>query len=94
MKYIGATDFFVRAPFVIEGILIGIIGSLVPLGIIYVIYNKTILYVSGKFSMLSTFLTFLPVDTVFNNLAPISVAIGVGIGFIGSAVTVRRHLHV
>ena len=81
MKYIGATDFFVRAPFVIEGILIGIIGSLVPLGIIYVIYNKTILYVSGKFSMLSTFLTFLPVDTVFNNLAPISVAIGVGIGF-------------
>jgi cell division transport system permease protein len=94
MKYIGATDFFVRAPFVIEGILIGIIGSLVPLGIIYVIYNKTILYVSGKFSMLSTFLTFLPVDTIFNNLAPISVAIGVGIGFIGSAVTVRRHLHV
>ena len=94
MKYIGATDFFVRAPFVIEGILIGIIGSLVPLGISYVIYNKTILYVSGKFSMLSTFLTFLPVDTVFNNLAPISVAIGVGIGFIGSAVTVRRHLHV
>ena len=36
MKYIGATDFFVRSPFVIEGILIGLIGSLLPLGLIYV----------------------------------------------------------
>ena len=38
MKYIGATDFFVRAPFVVEGILIGLIGSVIPLIIIYFVY--------------------------------------------------------
>ena len=42
MKYIGATDFFVRAPFIIEGIIIGAVGSLIPLAIIYVVYNKVI----------------------------------------------------
>ena len=94
MKYIGATDFFVRAPFVIEGILIGLMGSLLPLAVIYIIYNKTITYLRSRFSMLSTLLSFLPIKTIFDNLTPISVAMGVGIGFIGSAVTVRRHLHV
>ena len=44
MKYIGATDFFVRAPFVIEGMVIGFIGSLIPLAAVYVIYNQALLY--------------------------------------------------
>lgn len=94
MKYIGATDFFVRSPFVIEGMLIGIIGSLVPLGLIYFIYNNVILYVSERFSMLAQLLSFLPVETIFNTLAPVSIAMGVGIGFLGSIVTVRKHLRV
>ncbi len=94
MKYIGATDFFVRSPFVIEGILIGVIGSLVPLGLIYFIYNNVILYVSERFSMLAQLLSFLPVETIFNTLAPVSIAMGVGIGFLGSIVTVRKHLRV
>ena len=42
MKYIGATDFFVRAPFVVEGILIGIIGSIIPLVIVYFVYTVCI----------------------------------------------------
>lgn len=94
MKYIGATDFFVRAPFVIEGILIGIIGSLIPLGILYVLYNEIIIYVSDKFSILSSLLQFVTVDTVFTTLVPASIGIGVGIGFFGSFITVRRHLRV
>lgn len=94
MKYIGATDFFVRSPFVIEGMLIGLIGSLLPLGIIYVIYNHVILYVTERFEMLTQLLDFLPVETIFNILFPVSVAMGVGIGFIGSIVTVRKHLRV
>ena len=60
MKYIGATDFFVRAPFVIEGILIGLAGSVLPLAIIYVIYNNVIAYVSTRFSMLSQLLKAYP----------------------------------
>ncbi|WMC91591.1 permease-like cell division protein FtsX [Kineothrix sp. MB12-C1] len=94
MKYIGATDFFVRSPFVIEGMLIGIIGSLIPLGLIYFIYNNIIVYVAERFAMLSQLLNFLPVEVIFNTLAPVSVLMGVGIGFLGSIATVRKHLRV
>ncbi|MBQ7657891.1 MAG: permease-like cell division protein FtsX [Butyrivibrio sp.] len=94
MKYIGATDFFVRAPFVVEGILIGLIGSVIPLIIIYFVYTHVITYVVSRFTMLSSLLNFLPVETVFNSLIPISLLIGIGIGFFGSFITVRKHLHV
>ena len=94
MKYIGATDFLVRAPFVIEGILIGIIGSMIPIVILYFIYNQAITYVGTKFAMLSSLLNFLPAGTVFETLLPTSLIIGVGIGFLGSFTTVRKHLHV
>ena len=94
MKYIGATDFFVRFPFVIEGILIGAFGSLVPLGIVYLIYSNVIGYVLNKFTVLSSILKFIPVNEIFHTLIPVSVCIGVGIGFIGSFTTVRKHLSV
>jgi cell division transport system permease protein len=94
MKYIGATDFFVRAPFVVEGILIGIIGSLIPLVIIYFVYTHAIEYIVSRFTVLSSLLKFLPVNGIFANLIPISLIIGIGIGFFGSFITVRKHLHV
>ena len=94
MKYIGATDFFVRSPFVIEGMLIGVIGAMIPIGVIYVLYNKIIEYIMVKFSMLTRLLSFLPVEEVFDILLPVSVLMGVGIGFLGSITTVRKHLRV
>ncbi len=94
MKYIGATDFFVRAPFVIEGILIGLIGASIPLGIIYFIYNRALGFITEQFSVLSSLLNFLTVDEIFKILVPVSLGIGVGIGFIGSFATVRKHLRV
>lgn len=94
MKYIGATDFFVRSPFVIEGMLIGVVGSLIPVGIIYMLYNKIIDYIIDKFATLTSLLAFLPVDEIFGVLLPLSVAMGVGIGFLGSITTVRKHLRV
>lgn len=94
MKYIGATDFFVRSPFVIEGILIGLLGSVVPLVSIYYIYTNVIVYINERFQILSGLLNFLPVEEVFSVLMPVSVGIGVGIGFLGSIVTVRKHLKV
>ncbi len=94
MKYIGATDFFVRSPFVIEGILIGLLGSIVPLVSIYYIYTNVIVYINDRFQILSGLLDFLPVEMVFSTLLPVSVGIGVGIGFLGSIVTVRKHLKV
>ena len=94
MKYIGATDFFVRAPFVIEGMIIGVIGALIPLAAVYIIYNRAMLYVAERFAYLSQLMQFLDAKTVFANLIPVCLGMGVGIGFIGSFTTVRKHLSV
>ena len=68
MKLIGATDYLVRAPFVVEGILIGLIGSALPLILLYGVYSKLIGYIMEKFNFLSSLLTFLPANTVFRAL--------------------------
>ena len=94
MKMIGATDFFVRAPFIVEGILIGLIGAAIPLGILYVLYEKIILYIGDKFKFISNMIQFLSVDQVFHTLVPVALLLGVGIGFIGSRITIRKHLKV
>lgn len=94
MKYIGATDFFTRAPFVIEGMLIGAIGSGIPLLLIYFIYNDVVTSAMSKFQALSSILNFLTVQDVFHVLVPVSLGIGIGIGFLGSFTTVRKHLRV
>lgn len=94
MKYIGATDFFVRAPFVVEGMLIGLVGSAIPMVLIYILYDKVIVYIRERFSVLSQLLSFLSIQEIFNVLLPISLGIGLGIGFLGSIVTVRKHLRV
>ena len=94
MKLIGATDFFVRAPFVVEGILIGLIGSAFPLALLYIMYSRLVVYIMEKFNFLSSLMNFLPVSTVFRVLTPIALLLGVGIGFLGSFTTIRKHLKV
>ena len=94
MKYIGAKDGFVRAPFIIEGLVIGLIGAVIPLVILYFVYDKAVAYVMTKFSLLNNIIEFLPVTTVYRTLLPVGLILGVGIGFIGSAFTIRKHLRV
>ncbi|MCR5735691.1 MAG: permease-like cell division protein FtsX [Lachnospiraceae bacterium] len=94
MKLIGATDFVVRSPFVIEGILIGIIGAALPLIALYFIYTSAVEYAMTQFSVLSDILKFLAVEDIFSKLIPIALILGVGLGFFGSIITVRRHLKV
>ena len=94
MKVIGATDYFVRAPFIVEGILIGLIGAAIPLIILHAMYGRIIEYVANRFGFLNNLLTFLPVDTVFQILLPVGLILGVGIGYIGRRVTVRKHINV
>lgn len=94
MKLIGATDFIVRAPFVVEGIIIGAIGSLLPLTGLYFLYVKVIGFVSEKFSSNFGTMHFLEIHEIFKTLIPISLAIGIGIGFVGSIVTIHKKLRV
>ncbi len=94
MKLIGATDYFVRAPFVVEGIIIGLIGALIPLGILYLVYIKITEFISGEFNVVGRMMQFLSAQEVFHTLVPVALILGVGIGLIGSRITIRRHLKV
>lgn len=94
MKLIGATDYFVRAPFVVEGVLIGLIGSVLPLLVLYLMYGRVISYIVNRFVFLNNVLNFLPVSVVFKTLVPVAMILGVGIGFLGSRFTIRKHLSV
>lgn len=92
MKYIGAKDGFVRAPFVFEGLLIGVIGAIIPLVMLYFMYDKAVSYVMTRYSLLNNIVDFLPVMRVYRTLLPVGIALGVGIGFLGSTFTIRKHL--
>ncbi|MGB8454252.1 MAG: permease-like cell division protein FtsX [Anaerocolumna sp.] len=92
MKLIGATDTFIRAPFIVEGVIIGIIGAILPIAGLYFIYHKVISYITEKYINIFHAFSFLEAGDIFSKLIPISLCIGIGIGFIGSFVTVRRHL--
>lgn len=94
MKYIGATDFFVRGPYVFEGILIGLIGSLIPIALTWFIYDRVIAFIQDRFPVIARLVSFVPVEQVFRILVPVTLVLGVGIGFIGSRLTIRKHLHV
>ena len=94
MKYIGAKDYVVRSPFVIEGLIIGLIGALIPLTVLYFSYGRVVSYIMDKFSILNNIIAFLPVQSVYKLLLPAGLLMGVGIGFLGSFFTVRKHLKV
>ncbi len=94
MKLIGATDGFVRSPFVLEGMVLGVIGAAIPLVVLYFIYSKTVEYILTRFNVLTGVVEFIPVMNIYKVLVPISVALGMGIGLIGSFVTTRKHLRV
>ncbi|MBC5688660.1 ABC transporter permease [Mediterraneibacter sp. NSJ-55] len=94
MKYIGAKDFVVRSPFVIEGLIMGLFGAIIPLALLYMLYEKAVLYIMEKFRILQNIISFLPVSDVYKYLLPIGIVLGIGIGFIGSFFTVRKHLKV
>lgn len=94
MRLMGASDFFIRAPFIVEGIVIGVIGAVIPVVILLFSYGSIIGYINKKFHLLSGWLTFLDAGQIFRVLIPVCVLIGVGVGFLGSFITVHKHLDV
>lgn len=92
MHLIGATDIFIRAPFLVEGVIIGLLGACIPLSILYALYYKIIELIASKFSSLFSTLNFVDTSEVFCVLAPVSLCIGVGIGFLGSYFTLNKQL--
>ncbi len=92
MRYIGATDLFIKIPFMVEGILIGLIGAILPLALLWFLYGKMVEFILIHFEVLSRWLTFVNTAEEFKTLIPLSLMVGVGIGFVGSAMSVRKHL--
>ncbi|MCD7825649.1 MAG: permease-like cell division protein FtsX [Clostridiaceae bacterium] len=93
MQYIGATDAFIRLPFLVEGVLIGLIGAVIPLILLWFLYEKLVGFILTHFSVLTQWLTFVDSVEEFRVLVPLSFGVGVGIGLLGSASSVRKHLH-
>lgn len=94
MKLIGATDYLVRSPFIVEGIVIGLVGAIAPLILLFVLYDNVVIYVAEKFSFIGSLMEFVSPYTLFQGLIPIALLLGVGIGFFGSVWTIRKHLKV
>ena len=94
MKLIGATNFFVRAPFIIEGIIIGAVGSVIPLYLLYVMYQKILEYVAGRFAVLTSVFAFVSKEELFKTMIPVGLILGIGVGLFGSLITTRKHLKV
>ena len=94
MKLLGARNAFVRAPFIVEGIVIGFVGAMLPMVVIYYLYENVVYYIISRFTFLSNILAFLPIRTIFSTLVPVAAVLGVGIGFLGSYSTLRKHLKV
>ena len=93
MKYIGATNWFIRWPFIIEGMTLGFLGAAIALGSVYVLYGFIFSKLSSEaYSLIGGYL--LPVSTIFDNIAIIFASMGIGIGVLGSLVSLRRYLKV
>ena len=94
MKLIGATNWMIRAPFIVEGILIGLIGAVLPLAGIYVLYQKAAAYIEENYTIMTGIFSPVAVGDIFPFMVGVALALGVGIGFFASFFTIRKHLKV
>lgn len=91
MKYIGATNWFIRGPFLVEGIIIGMLSAAAAAGIVYVVYSNAVDLIGTKvMTILSS--PLVPPEYLMQNLLIIFLALGVGIGSTGSIISMRKFL--
>ena len=94
MRLIGATNYMIRAPFVVEGVLLGALGAAVPLAGMYVLYQKAVIYIGEHYQMLAGMFEPIPLGDIFPYMAAAAGCLGAGIGFFVSYFTIHRHLKV
>ena len=92
MSMIGATDFFIRSPFVVEGIVIGALGSILPIGILYFFYGEVIGTLKEQFESIFHSMNFLERKEIMGDFIPLALAFSLGIGLIASHVTAKRQI--
>jgi cell division transport system permease protein len=92
MKLVGATNGFIRWPFFIEGLLLGVIGAILP--ILMTVFSYNYIYEIASPKLEDTFFTLLPVTPFIFQLSGVLLSIGVFIGIWGSLLSVRKFLKV
>ena len=90
MKYVGATDWFIRWPFIFEGSILGIVGAIVPLFVIYYGYEAAAHWLQANVY----FITLIPTENIMEEIIKIIIPLGVILGVLGSSISVRRFLKV
>ncbi len=94
MKYVGATNSFIRGPFIVEGILIGVISAMIAILIIGLIYTGMIPNLEQSAVVKELEITFVTFTNMFQLLIIVYVMLGIGIGVIGSSISMRKYLEV
>ena len=94
MKYVGATDWFIRWPFVIEGVIIGIIGSIIPVVISIFGYGKVTALMYEKMAFIRNYVEFKDTLSMFLAIAPVTIVLGILLGVIGSVNSIKKYLNV
>ena len=94
MKYVGATNSFIRWPFIVEGIIIGIISALITILIIYGGYTLIISKIVGVFSTIQVNISLLTFKDLYQLILIVYMALGIGIGVVGSSISMKKYLEV
>ena len=94
MKYVGATDWFIRWPFIVEGVIIGLIGAAIPSVISWLSYDRIVDYFNTHISVLNTLVSLKSGSEIFVVTIPVALLVGALLGAVGSITSVRKHLRV
>ena len=92
MRYIGASNGFIRGPLVLEGLIVGLFGAAIPLVAMWFGYPAVVASIKEKYANLVNIFGFISREELFRFIAPVSVALGVGIGLAGSLFSIKKHL--
>jgi len=90
MKFVGATDWFIRWPFIIEGMFIGLIGTMVAFGLIAYSYLSILDMISHSFDIFK----LMSFTEIYQGLLIIFIMVGMAIGIVGSTISIRKYLRV
>ena len=94
MKYVGATDSFIRWPFIIEGIIIGIIAAIISLAVLGLAYNLIISKLGNSAVLAKIGMSLLSFADISTLLVIVYLVLGIGIGALGSTISMRKYLKV
>ncbi len=94
MKYVGATNGFIRTPFMIEGVIIGLVSSVLSLGIIGILYNAIVSKLMTSDTIQTIGVSILSFNNLFTEIVVVYLILGIGIGILGSSISMKKYLDV